>query len=47
MEHYLGVARENGLSEEQVGAVQGIVMAVAAGKVNATLRGVEQRFKET
>jgi hypothetical protein len=46
MEHYLGVARENGFSEEQIGAVQGIVMAVCAGKVNATFRSVEARLKE-
>jgi len=46
MKHYLGVARDNGLSEEQIGAVQGIVMAVCAGKVNATFRAVEERLKE-
>ncbi len=35
MSHYLGVAREQGISDEEVGAVQGIVMAVAAGRVRA------------
>ena len=47
MEHYLGVARENGFSAEQIGAIQGIAMAVCAGKVNATFRAVESRLKET
>jgi len=46
MEHYLGVARDNGVSDEQIGALQGIVMAVCAGKVNATFRRVEERLKE-
>ncbi len=41
MEHYLGVARENNISKEEIGAVQGIVMAVSAGKVNALMRKAE------
>ena len=41
MAHYLGVARENNLSEAQVSAVQGIVMAVSAGRVNAQMKQVE------
>lgn len=45
MEHYLGVAREQGLSEEEIGAVQSIVMAVSAGRINAQLREVEARMK--
>ena len=40
MEHYLGVAKEVGLTEEQIGAVQAIVMAVSAGRINAQLREV-------
>ncbi len=43
MDHYLGVARKRGLNEAEIGAIQGIVMAVAAGKVNATFREVEAR----
>jgi len=35
MEHYFGVAKEHGLSEDEIGAVQSIVMAVAAGRVRA------------
>jgi hypothetical protein len=30
MEHYFGVAKEQGLSDDEIGAVQSIVMAVSA-----------------
>ena len=46
MEHYLGVAREQGISEEEIGAVQGISMAVSAGRVNAQLREVETKIRK-
>ena len=45
MEHYLGVARAQGISEDEIGAVQSIVMAVSAGKINAQLLEVENRQK--
>ena len=35
MEHYFGVAKEHGLSDDEIGAVQSIVMAVSAGRVRA------------
>ena len=35
MEHYLGVAKEQGLTDEEIGAVESIVMAVSAGRVRA------------
>jgi len=38
MAHYLGVAREEGLSDEEIGAVQSVVMAVSAGRVGAQFR---------
>jgi hypothetical protein len=38
MEHYLGVARESGMTDEEIGAVQAIVMAVSAGRVEAQFR---------
>ncbi|MDX2481644.1 MAG: hypothetical protein QNK24_15080 [Desulfuromusa sp.] len=47
MAHYLGVAEEQGITGEEIGAVQGICMAVSAGKVNAQLREVEHIHKET
>jgi len=45
MTEYLGVAEETGISEQEVGAVQAIVMAVSAGRVNAQVQEVprEQR----
>lgn len=43
MEHYLGVAGEEGITEEEIGAVQAIVMAVSAGRVKAQLREVKGR----
>jgi len=36
--HYLGVAKEQNISDEEIGAIQGIVMAVSAGKINALMR---------
>ncbi len=38
MEHYLSVAKEEGISEEEIGTAQSIVMAVSAGKINAQFR---------
>jgi hypothetical protein len=45
MEHYLGVAREQGITEDEIGAVQSIVMAVSAGRVNAQFREVRTKSK--
>ena len=45
MEHYLGVAKEEGISKEEIGAAQSIVMAVAAGRVNTQFREVEAKTK--
>jgi hypothetical protein len=38
MEHFFGVAKENGLSDEEIGAVQAVVMAIAAGRIRAQFR---------
>jgi len=38
MQHYLGVAKEKGVSDDEIGAAQSIVMAVSAGRVNAQLK---------
>jgi hypothetical protein len=43
MEHYLGVARDEGISDDEIGAVQSIVMAVHAGRVRAQFREVRGR----
>ena len=46
VEHYLRVAEENKISQEEIGAVQGICMAAAAGKINSLMRLVEQKRQE-
>jgi len=46
MEHYLGVAKEEGITDDQIGAVQSIVMAVSAGRVPAQVREVRSRLKK-
>ncbi len=38
MRHYLGVARKEGITDEEIGAAQAIVMAVEAGRVRAQFR---------
>jgi len=46
MEHYLGVAKDEGVTEDELGAAQSIVMAVAAGRVRAQLREVRERIRD-
>jgi hypothetical protein len=43
MEHYLGVAKEKGITENEIGAAQSIVMAVSAGRVTAQFKEVRQK----
>jgi hypothetical protein len=43
MEHYFGVAKEQGLTNDEIGAVQSIVMAVSGGRIRAQFR--EARIK--
>ena len=45
MESYLGVAKAEGITEKEIGAIQSIVMAVSAGKVSAQLNEVRSRTK--
>jgi hypothetical protein len=44
MESYLGVAKKKGITDEEIGAVQAIVMAVEAGRVRAQFREVRDRM---
>ncbi len=44
MEHFLGVAKEKGLSDNEIGAIQSIVMAVSAGRIRAQFREVRERI---
>ena len=43
MQEYFGVAKELGISNDEIGAVQSIAMAVSAGRVRAQFR--EARIK--
>lgn len=45
MEEYFGGAEEAGLTGEEIGAVQAIVMAVSAGKAGAQFREVRLRSR--
>ncbi len=46
MEHYFGVAKEQNVRDEEIGAVQSIVMAVSAGRVRAQFREARKRGKK-
>jgi alkylhydroperoxidase/carboxymuconolactone decarboxylase family protein YurZ len=46
MEYYLGQVDKEGITAEEIGAVQAVVMAVSAGRVNAQLREVERRMRD-
>ena len=46
MEYYLQQVEKEGITAEEIGAVQAVVMAVAAGRVNAQLRQVERGMRE-
>jgi hypothetical protein len=43
MEEYFGVAKEKGITKEEIGAVQSIVMAVSAGRVGAQFNEARKR----
>ncbi len=47
MEHYLGVAKEEGRTEDELGAVQSIVMAVSGGRISAQFLEVQARAKNS
>jgi hypothetical protein len=44
MEEYFGVAKEEGISTQELGTVQSIVMAVSAGRVGAQAAEVRRRM---
>ena len=46
MEHYLGVAREQEITQEEIDVVRSIVMAVSGGKPMMQLIEVQNRAKE-
>jgi len=46
MEHYLGVAKDQGITDDELGAVQSIVMAVSGGRVDAQFREARTGVKK-
>ena len=44
MEYFFGVAKEEGLSDTEIGTVQSIVMGVSAGRVRVQFREVRERM---
>ena len=46
MQSYFGGAKEEGISDEEIGAIQSIVMAVSAGKVSAQFREARIKHKK-
>ena len=42
MEHFFGVAKESGLTDDEIGALQSIVMGVSAGRIRAQFREVRK-----
>ena len=40
------MAREQKITDEEIGAIQGIVMAVAAGKINVMMRDLLDPAKD-
>ena len=46
MQSYFGVAKEQAMTDEEIGAVQSIVMAVSAGRVRAQFREARIQSKK-
>jgi len=46
MDYYLGQVEKEGITVGEIGAVQAIVMAVSAGRVNAQFREAEKRSRD-
>lgn len=46
MEEYFGVAEDEGLTAQEIGSVQAIVMAVSAGRVGAQSAEARQRARK-
>jgi hypothetical protein len=43
MEHYLGVAKAEGVTEDEIGTIQSIVMSLAACRVRSQFQEVRDR----
>jgi hypothetical protein len=47
MEHYLGVAKKEGVTEKEIGVVKSIVMSLASCRVRSQFQEVRDRLKGT
>lgn len=47
MEYYFGVAKEEGLTNEEIGTVQSIVMAVSSARVRVQFREARRNVRES
>ncbi|HEX9972561.1 MAG TPA: hypothetical protein VGD14_10875 [bacterium] len=46
MEQYLGVARKEGITAEEIGVVQSIVMSLASCRVRSQLQEVREKMEK-
>jgi len=46
MEYFLGVAAEKGITEEEIGLIQAVVMSVSGGRVRAQFKDVQSRLRD-
>jgi hypothetical protein len=46
MEHYLGVARKEGITDEKIGVVQSIVMSLPGCRVRSQLHEVQEKMEK-
>jgi hypothetical protein len=44
MEYFFGVAKENGIVEEEIGAVQSIAMGISAGRIREQFKQVRENM---
>jgi hypothetical protein len=44
MEHLFGVAKENGITDEEIGVVQAIAMGISAGRIRAQFKQVRMNM---
>jgi len=47
MKHYLGVAKEEGITDDEISAVQSIVMAVSGGRAMLQFMDAQLRPQES
>ncbi len=46
MAHLFSVAKENGLTDDEIGTIEGIVMAVSAGSLKVQFNQVRQNLEQ-